>query len=294
MQSYIKVLNNYELAQIIKTLKSYRLPNPSTNLKYFFKVGKITISIFNTNRMVIQGQNASAYGNELLLGAKANNPKPLSPNYIGCDEVGVGDYFGGLVTCAVYLKQVNEQQLINLGVKDSKNLTDARMRNMYPTLIKLVDYECLVYEPVQYNQLIAQFHNTHAIKTCMHDKTIKRLIKDYNIPTDTSIVMDQYADKETYYKYFKLLNISNPTLISHFETKAENKYLAVAAASIIARVNFLNHINDLSKKVGFQLLLGASNPKIIDQARTIYVSGGKVKLKQFAKIDFRTTEKIID
>jgi ribonuclease HIII len=294
MQSYIKVLNNYELAQITKKLKQYRLPNPSTNLKHFFKVGKMTISIFNTNRMMIQGQNASAYGDELLLGAKASNPKPLSPNYIGCDEVGVGDYFGGLVTCAVYLKKVNEQQLIDLGVKDSKNLTDQRMRNIYPTLIKLVDYECLVYEPAKYNQLVAKFHNTHAIKTCMHDKTIKRLINDHNIPVETSVVMDQYANKETYYKYFKILNIPNPALINHFETKAENKYLAVAAASIIARVNFLNHINDLSKKIGFQLLLGASNPKIIDQAKTIYGYGGKTKLNQFVKIDFKTTEKVIN
>lgn len=281
------------MSQIVKSLSKYRLPNPSSNLKYFFKVGKKTISIFNTNRMLIQGQNADEYGNELVTGVKASEPKPLSPNYIGCDEVGVGDYFGGLVTCAVYLNKQHEQQLINLGVKDSKNLTDQKMRNMYASLIKLVDYECLIYEPVKYNELVSKFHNTHLIKTCMHDKTIKQLIKNHNIPEGTSIVMDQYANKETYYKYFKRLNISNPTLIDRFETKAENKYLAVAAASIIARVNFLNHIDQLSKKVGFPLLLGASNPKIIDQAKSIFKIGGVVKLNSFVKIDFRTTEKVI-
>jgi ribonuclease HIII len=294
MQSYVKVLNNYELSQIVKTLGKYRLPNPSANLKYFFKVGKKTISIFNTNRLVIQGQNADEYGNELLTGAKASEPKPLSPNYIGCDEVGVGDYFGGLVTCAVYLKKQQEQQLINLGVKDSKNLTDQKMRSMYSSLTKLVNYECLIYDPIKYNELVNKFHNTHLIKTCMHDKTIKQLIKNHNIPSGTSIVMDQYANKETYYKYFKKLNISNPTLIDRFETKAENKYLAVAAASIIARVNFLNHIDELSRKIGFQLLLGASNPKIIDQAKVIYKSGGRSKLNTFVKIDFKTTEKVIE
>jgi ribonuclease HIII len=292
MQSFVKVLNNYELQQVVANLNQYRLPNPSTNLKYFFKVGRKTISIFNTNRMLIQGPDADGYGGKLLGVLNTNHPKPVSKDYIGCDEVGVGDYFGGLVTCAVYLKKENESKLIDLGVKDSKNLTDERMIRMYTTLIKLVDYECLVYSPEKYNELVHKFHNTHAIKTCMHDKTIKQLMNKNDINKDVSIVMDQYADRENYYKYFKILNIPNPTLIDHFETKAENKYVAVAAASIIARVNFLNHISELSKKVGFKLLLGSSNPKIINQAKLIYQDGGINKLIQFVKIDFKTTKKI--
>jgi ribonuclease HIII len=292
MQSFVKVLNNYELQQVVASLNQYRVPKPSTNLKYFFKVGRKTVSIFNTNRMLIQGPDADGYGGQLLGIANTNHPMPISKDYIGCDEVGVGDYFGGLVTCAVYLKKENETKLINLGVKDSKNLTDERMLHMYSALIQLVDYECLVYQPDKYNELVGKFHNTHAIKTCMHDKTIKQLINKHDINKDVSIIMDQYADRENYYKYFKLLNISNPTMIDHFETKAENKYLAVAAASIIARVNFLEHIDALSKKAGFKLLLGSSNTKIIDQAKLIYRNGGINKLIQFVKIDFKTTKKI--
>ena len=43
---------------------------------------------------------------------------------IGCDEVGVGDYFGPIVTCACYIDNTNLEKFKKLKIKDSKKLSD--------------------------------------------------------------------------------------------------------------------------------------------------------------------------
>ncbi|GHU30521.1 ribonuclease HIII [Bacilli bacterium] len=271
------------------------MPHPNNpTLLYLYKVDKKTISIYRTFKMLVQGPNADEFGKALIGEANQLDKKPITADYIGCDEVGVGDYFGGLVTCAVYLKKADENALRVLGVKDSKNLSDAQMIKMAPSIYKIVKFACLVYAPEKYNELVGKFHNTHAIKTCMHDKTIKKLVKDNGLSENVSVIMDQYAEKSTYYKYFKILNIEHPFHIARFETKAENKYLAVAAASIIARVAFLKHMDELGKQIGMKLLLGASNPKIIDQAKLIYKKGNRSLLNKYVKIDFKTTTKVVN
>ena len=60
--------------------------------------------------------------------------------------------------------------------------------------------------------------------------------------------MDQFAKPDFYYRY---LDDDYGITHLHFETKAENKYLAVACASVIARYYFLEAIKQLSKKYHF-------------------------------------------
>jgi ribonuclease HIII len=192
----------------------------------------------------------------------------------------------------VYLKKSKEQALMQLGVCDSKDLTDTQMINLVNKLKTLCDYECSVLSPTEYNKLVSKYQNTHIVKAYLHDQTIKKLVKRLKLDESTTIVMDQFAPRNTYYAYFDKIGV-NPYQITHFETKAENKYLAVAAASIIGRVAFLEQIRELSKRAHMPLLLGASNPKIIDQARKIYLDGGKNQLSTFVKIDFATTKKIL-
>ncbi|MDR2823012.1 MAG: ribonuclease HIII [Mycoplasmataceae bacterium] len=294
MQNFSVTLNSLELTKVLSQLGKYRSNKPnSEQILYFFKVNGSTITIYKNKRLLIQGSDAEILGEKLLGKVTKVVKKGLSPNYIGCDEVGVGDYFGGLVTCAVYLKKINEVKLKTLGVRDSKNLTDEDMLEMFPKLTMLIDYAVMDYLPCEYNALVAKYHNTHIVKTYMHDQTIKTLITKCKLSNDIDVVMDQYVDESTYYDYFKVMKIMNPAKIARFETKAENKYLAVAAASIIARVTFLKQIQKLSQTAKQQLLLGASNPKIITQAKEIYRAGGNKLLAKYVKIDFRTTDKVV-
>jgi ribonuclease HIII len=236
----------------------------------------------------VQGENAQDFWKPTIKKITTD----ITSNYIGCDEVGVGDYFGGMVTCAVYLQHQNEESLKAIGITDSKDLSDREMFRIYPQLIKLVKYTYLSYLPDQYNKLVDQYKNTHIIKALMHDLTIKALVQNYKIANDTSVILDQFTPPNKYFQYFDVIK-AKPYPISHFMTGAEKKNLAVAAASIIARIKFLEQISNLQKLTNVPILLGASNPKIITYAQQIYQHGGTDELKQFVKIHFATTKKVL-
>jgi ribonuclease HIII len=297
MQNFTTTLKNDELSKIHQRLKQYEVSKPANPyLLYFYKVDNNTISIFTSGKLLIQGEDPETFYKKILndqsVIIKVETPLEIE-DYIGCDEVGVGDYFGGLITCAVYLQKSQEHMLQRIGVCDSKNLNDAKMIQMFASLERMCEYEYSELSPQEYNELVKKFKNTHIVKSYLHDLTIKKLAKRLKLGDGAIVVMDQYAPRNTYNAYFKKIGVT-PYEITRFETKAENKYLAVAAASIIARVMFLKQIAELSKQVRIPLLLGASNPKIIEQARQIYLEGGIEQLTKFVKIDFATTKKVID
>lgn len=277
MSSATKKLSKQEIDTFLIENKKYLSTNPSNpHILFFFKKNNQTISIFKNGTLLIQNTSASN--------------SVLTKNYIGCDEVGVGDYFGGLITCAVYLKKENEVKVRQLGVKDSKQLSDQQMINMFSQLTKLVKYHVGIYTPEQYNNVIKIHKNTHVAKALLHDETIKKITSGLNQKVD--VIMDAFVEAKNYYKYLNNADIK-PYTIDKFETHAENKYLAVACASIIARVIFLRQIDELSKLVKYQLPLGASNPNIVKIAKNIYQQGGLKLLNKVAKIDFSITKKVV-
>ena len=76
----------------------------------------------------------------------------------------------------------------------------------------------------------------------------------------------------------------------HQRPKAESD-IAVAAASIVAREEFINRLDILSNSVGIQLPKGASN-KIITTAIQLTKQFGIEKLQTIAKLHFKTTEQV--
>jgi ribonuclease HIII len=217
-----------------------------------------------------------------------NNEKK---SHIGCDESGVGDYFGGITVCAAFADSSKYEFYRSLGVTDSKKISNKKIIEIYNILIRSEKYVCLSCNPVDYNYYVKKFKNTHILKAFLHNQAIEKLIKKYDLDK-FPIIMDQFANESLYYKYFEKIKIK-PHKISLFETKAEIKYMGVAIASIIARANFLIQIRELSEKISIKLQLGSSNPKIIDDAKKIYRLYGVKKLNEFVKIGFRTTEQVV-
>ena len=69
--------------------------------------------------------------------------------------------------------------------------------------------------------------------------------------------------------------------------------VAVAAASIVARAEFVKQIANLSKLVGISLPKGASNPDIVAVGREIVARAGQETLGKVAKLHFKTTSVIL-
>jgi ribonuclease HIII len=293
MNTYTKALTTYTIDRLEKMLGQYKVNSKSNpHVLYLYKYKGFTITIYKNLKLLIQGEDAESFGKDLvnLKIGSTKATKRVGKSFIGADEVGVGDYFGGLITCAAYVEASDEAKLKLLGVRDSKQLTDDQMCEIFNRIKSMVKYSCLVYSPKQYNDAVKKYQNTHIVKTLMHDLTIKKLVDQYKI--DAPIVLDQYVDEKNYYAYFDAIK-TEPIKIDIFTTKAENKYISVAVASIIARVAFLEQIKNIKAEIKMNFPLGSSDKTIINFARKLYLEGGIEKLYKYVKIDFKTTEKVI-
>ena len=213
------------------------------------------------------------------------DPKIYYANTIGSDEVGTGDYFGPIVVCATYVTKDDIPFLEELGVKDSKKLTDDKILEIVPKIIKKIPYECIILSNKEYNENYNTDMNMNKVKAILHNKVLSKMITKYQADY---IVVDQFANPFVYYNYLKGTNyVKNITFI----TKAEDKCLSVACASLISRFVFLKEFDKLGEKLGVFLIKGASD-KVDELGLRIVNKYGVDKLKEIAKLNFKNTEKI--
>ena len=213
------------------------------------------------------------------------DPKIYYANTIGSDEVGTGDYFGPIVVTASYVEKENIPFLEELGVKDSKKLTDKKILEIVPKIIKKIPYECILLSNKEYNENYTDDMNMNKVKAILHNKVLSKLKEKYQADY---IVVDQFAQPYVYYNYLKGTNhIRNIT----FMTKAEDKCLSVACASLISRYVFLKQFDKLGETIDTFLIKGASD-KVDELGVKIVKKYGFDKLKEIAKLNFKNTEKI--
>ncbi|WP_051622761.1 ribonuclease HIII [Mycoplasmopsis primatum] len=184
---------------------------------------------------------------------------------IGVDEVGVGDYFGPMCAAAVYIPYTNYEAVKNLGVQDSKKLSDLKIKKIATALKSsgLIKYAYYQLSPSGYNKLNKSY-NANVLKMFIHLKVINEIRKNMN--HCDFIFIDQYSVKNSIKKYYDELVIRNnwakfepiqeDVLLAY---KGEEYSLCVAAASIIARDFFLTKIQDLNNKYSTTFPLGAGS-----------------------------------
>ena len=215
------------------------------------------------------------------------DPKIYYANTIGSDEVGTGDYFGPIVVTAAYVRKEDIPFLEELGVKDSKKMTDEQILKVVPQLIKKVPYQSIILNNKEYNEKYSENINMNKIKAILHNKVLLRMkTKESNYDY---IVIDEFAKPYIYYNYLK--EASTVVRPLTFLTKGEDKCLAVACASLISRYIFITEFDKLGASIGVFLPKGAG-PKVDEIGLQIVQKYGFEKLTEIAKLNFKNTEKI--
>ena len=177
-------------------------------------------------------------------------------NQIGSDEVGVGDFLLPVTVVAAFVRKGDVKLLEEYGVKDSKKVSDEKIREIAPLLLKKFFVSRLTLDNDHYNELIEQGENLNSIKAKMHNRALLNMFKKF--PDTKNIFIDQFVAESKYFSYLndpkeqKVLNIV-------FKTKGESYYPCVALASIIARYAFLIEKDALEKKYKMTFPFGASN-----------------------------------
>ncbi len=212
----------------------------------------------------------------------------ISVSSVGSDEVGTGDYFGPLVVTASYVAKDKFSFLTDLGVRDSKKLTDEKIISIGPTLIKKIPHTSIVLSNKEYNDFHRTDMNMNKIKAILHNKCLLSVIKKENL-VGVKVVVDQFEPPKSYYAH--LSQVPEKVNQITFMTKAEDQCLSVAVSSIISRYIFLKEMKKLNEKMGIVIPLGASS--LVDEVGvTLVEKFGKDILYNIAKLNFKNTQKI--
>ena len=172
---------------------------------------------------------------------------------VGSDEVGTGDYFGPIVVTASFVSKDNIPFLNELGVRDSKKLSDEQILKIVPKIIKKIPYKTIMLSNKEYNDNYGKDMNMNKIKAVLHNKVLTEMVKDNDYDY---IVVDQFEPEKSYYNH--LSDVPNPLKGITFITKAEDKCLSVAVSSLISRYIFIKEMDKLGDKYGIFLPKGAN------------------------------------
>ena len=205
---------------------------------------------------------------------------------IGIDESGKGDYFGPLVIAAVFVDATTQGELKLMGVRDSKKLSDGRILELAPDIKTICPHSVIAIGPQKYNELYAKIKNLNRLLAWGHAKALENLLE--RGVTCERAISDQFGDARL---ILNALQEKGRKIVLEQRTKAESD-LAVAAASILARAEFLLRLKRLSSEVGTTLPKGAS-PAVELAAKMIIKKHGRERLESVAKLHFKTTQAVL-
>ncbi|WP_431770093.1 ribonuclease HIII [Streptococcus gallolyticus] len=293
MNTIVMKMGKDDLQNLIKALTSQQVNNNNPYVTFVAKVKGVTVLVYTSGKVVFQGANAETiaeqFGYQSASQSTSDTVSGQNMPLIGSDEVGNGSYFGGLAVVASFVTPDDHALLKKLGVDDSKNLTDSKIRQIAPVLENNIKHKALLLSPQKYNQVVGKgkMHNAVSVKVALHNQAIYLLLQDGVKPE--KIVIDAFTSRQNYQKYLKneANQFANPLTL---EEKAEGKYLAVAVSSIIARNLFLENLDKLSQEVQYKLPSGAGSQsdKVASQILAAYGMSG---LEHTAKLHFANTQK---
>jgi len=239
------------------------------------------ITVYNSGKVVFQGKEADYHASPFMI-------VPSFFEHAGSDEVGTGDYYGPICVCACIVEKKHQTLLEQLEIRDSKALKDEKIILIAPSLIKHLPHSLLILNNTKYNQ-IQNDNNMNKIKAKMHNKAYLNLTLKYQLPKN--IIIDQFTPKTNYYRYLE----GEEQIIKGitFETKAEDKYLAVGCASIIARYAFLRSMDKMDQHYAWSFPKGASD-RVDENAREFIKKYGKDELRKVAKLNFKNTTRVFE
>jgi ribonuclease HIII len=203
---------------------------------------------------------------------------------IGTDESGKGDYFGPLVIASAFVNGDTSPKLRGIGVDDSKKLTDKQIKTMVPAIKELCPYSIVIINNEKYNELYGRIKNLNRLLAWGHARAIENLLEKVECK---SVLSDQFGDPRLIEN--ALMEKGKQVQLMQRHRAEEN--VAVAAASILARYEFVQRMEQMEEQYGIEFPKGAASI-VVDTGREFIDKFGITGLKYVAKLHFKTTAEI--
>lgn len=279
--------------------KGFELQTPPYTL-FQAKTKGLIVTVYSSLKIMVQGKEMKEfiefYLEPEILKAPLFTHKDtllllnhdLEPK-IGSDETGKGDYFGPLVVTSVFANGKEDiQWLIELGVKDSKKLTDKVALQLAKKIAARLPHETVIIRPEKYNQLYSKLSNLNELLAWAHATAISQLLK--RVPTK-KVLVDKFAHEYVVQRMLVKKGVSLHNIQVEQRVRAEED-VVVAAASIIARATFVEEMKNLSEKLGIELPKGASK-QVIKAGEAIVKKYSSDVLSCVAKLHFSITNTVL-
>lgn len=296
MGNQVIKLSNASQEELIKAYQPYSV-KPPQYARFSAKTSDFAVTVYNSGKVMFQGRSAETEAAKWGTPAekKVSSPSAALPDgfadwsVVGSDEVGKGDYFGPLVVVSAFVPHEKIELVKELGVKDSKQLSDTEIVRIAKDLHVTIPYQKATLHNPMYNKM--QRTMTQGKMTAIaHNAALSALLQKIDEQPD-AILIDQFAEEQVYYNHLR----QEPHIVRekvYFSTKAEGLHVAVAAASILARAFFLKEMDALSRKADVTLPKGAG-AKVDQVAASLIRQHGEDYLYNIAKIHFANTKKAI-
>ena len=234
----------------------------------------VTLILYTSGKLVLQGQQEQVEKvaeklRKLNLGSEI---KPIifrkeTGWIIGSDEALKGDTFGGLVVAAVKADDAIREKLRELGVADSKNLSDVIILPLAEKIKQIAPCEVKSLLPEEYNRECTKEGDITKLLNILHTECARFLFPGKHM-------VDKYP---------------GCAVGDVAEEKAESKYVEVAAASVLARAAALKQLDYLSLQAGFTLPKGSTHVKLALHE----LQERKLEFRKFVKVHFANVKEFL-
>lgn len=204
--------------------------------------------------------------------------------HIGTDESGKGDFFGPLVIAGVMVDEKAAKIFLDAGIKDSKKVTDKKILTLEPLIKENSVYSVIAISNPKYNELYGKIKNLNRLLAWGHARVIENILTEQ---TCEYVLSDQFGD-ESLIK--SALMEKGKTVRLEQMHRAESD-IAVAAASILARAEFVHRIQKMETAFGVKFPKGCA-PQVKVSAKEFIEKYGKDRLFEVCKTHFKTYKEV--
>ena len=292
-------LEEYQLAK--NAYSTFVIPSSGEYVDFVADYNGVIITGYQSNKtyrkITFKGDNASLEASRWVKDLPERKEKTKVKTewidleeQVGSDEVGVGDFLLPMIVVASHVKRSDIRKLKEFGIDDSKKMSDTKIREIGPKVIREFEYSLLVIPNSKYNEMVDKGEHINSLKAKMHNRALANLLKTY--PDIYKVYVDEFCSAEKYYSY---LDEKDEPIVKNigFKTKGESYFPSVALSSVIARYRFLLKRDELSEKYGFEFLMGASS-KVDELAKKLLQKVGREEFDKLVKKDFKNYNRIVN
>jgi ribonuclease HIII len=301
ISSYTVKLDDAQMEKLksILVAKAW-MPVEVAYTRFAFKADhvKVNVAAYTSGKVVVAGKGTEDFVRDVIEpevtgAAKLGYDEVLHPDWFeshaGLDESGKGDFFGPVVAATVIADKSAIELWRKAGVQDSKKISESRIFELEKVIrgtpgavveafkLGMPKYNELMAKPRASLNLLLAWEHAIALTEALARKPVKWGL------------LDQFSEQPLVQRELKKRNVANFEL--KMRTKAEEDPV-VAAASVIARAEFVREMVQLSRRSGIKLQKGAG-PLVKEQALQIIEKFGARALGDYAKLHFRTAYEVV-